>query len=71
MQHDYGRLITHVPLSLLTPALCLASARTNGLTLQDMPEPLRSTEVCVAALEDRLDVFHHVPNTWPWMCPPG
>ncbi len=61
VQHDYGRLITHVPLALLTPALCLASARANGLTLQDIPEPLRGTEVCVAALEDRHDVFHHVP----------
>lgn len=39
--HANGRLIRHVPAELLTPALCLASAQANGLTLQDITPPLR------------------------------
>ena len=62
MLHADGRLIRHVPAELLTPALCLASAQANGLTLQDIPPPLRSLEVCVAALEDQPDMFPQVPT---------
>lgn len=61
VRHDYGCLIEHVPAELLTPALCLASARTNGLSLAHIPEALRSVEVCVAALQDRWDMFPAVP----------
>ncbi len=62
VQHGHGRLIRHVPAALLTPALCLASARANGVTLQDIPPPLRTLEVCVAALEDRPELFRLVPR---------
>lgn len=51
-----------MPAELLTPALCLASAQANGLTLQDIPPPLRSLEVCVAALEDQPDLFPQIPT---------
>lgn len=62
VRHDYGCLIEEIPPALITPALCLASARTNGLSLAKIPAPLRSVEVCVAALQDRSDVFPHVPE---------
>ncbi len=62
VRHDYGCLIEEIPPALITPALCLASARTNGLSLANIPAPLRSVEVCVAALQDRSDVFPHVPE---------
>ena len=61
VRHDYGCLIEHIPADLLTPALCLASARANGLSLAHIPEGLRSVEVCVAALQDRWDMFPAVP----------
>ncbi|KRC28991.1 WG repeat-containing protein [Acidovorax sp. Root219] len=62
VRHDYGTLIEVIPPEMITPALCLVSARTNGLSLEKMPEPLRSVPVCVAALKDRSDVFPHVPE---------
>lgn len=62
VRHDYGRLIRYVPTPMLTPDLCLASARANGLSLQDIPLALRTVPVCVAALEDRPDMFHLVPQ---------
>ena len=61
VRHDYGCLIEHIPADLLTPALCLASARANGLSLAHIPEALRSVDVCVAALKDRWDMFPAVP----------
>ncbi|KQO26637.1 hypothetical protein ASF11_02835 [Acidovorax sp. Leaf76] len=62
VRHDYGCLIEHIPADMLTPALCLASARANGLSLDKIPAPLRTTEVCVAALQDRWDMFPAVPD---------
>lgn len=62
VRHDYGTLIEVIPPEMVTPALCLVSARVNGLSLEKMPEPLRSVPVCVAALKDRSDVFPHVPE---------
>lgn len=62
VRHDYGCLIEEIPPALITPELCLVSARINGLSLEKMPEPLRSVPVCVAALKDRSDVFLHVPE---------
>jgi len=62
VQHDYGCLIEEIPPELVTPELCLVSARVNGLSLEKMSEPLRSVAVCVAALKDRSDVFPHVPE---------
>lgn len=62
VRHDYGCLIEEIPPALITAELCLVSARVNGLSLEKMPEPLRSVPVCVAALKDRSDVFLHVPE---------
>ncbi len=62
VRHEYGCLIEALPPELLTPELCLVSARVNGLSLEKMPEALRSVPVCVAALKDRSDVFLHVPE---------
>jgi hypothetical protein len=62
VRHPGGRLIAHLPAALLSPALCLASAQTEGLTLQDMPPALRTVPVCAAALQSRHDVFHAVPR---------
>ncbi|MBD9392762.1 WG repeat-containing protein [Acidovorax sp. ACV01] len=61
VRHDYGCLIEHIPAGMLTPALCLASARANGLSLDKIPLALRSVDVCVAALHDRWDMFPSVP----------
>ena len=61
VRHDYGCLIEHIPAGMLTPALCLASARANGLSLDKIPLALRTTDVCVAALQDRWDMFPAVP----------
>lgn len=61
VQHDYGCLIEHIPAGMLTPALCLASVRANGLSLEKIPQALRSVEVCVAALQDRWNMFAAVP----------
>ncbi|MBV7456219.1 WG repeat-containing protein [Acidovorax sp. sif1233] len=61
VRHDYGCLIEHIPADMLTPALCLASARANGLSLDKIPAALRTTDVCVAALQDRWDMFLAVP----------
>ena len=38
------------------------SAQVNGLSLEHIPQRMRSVEVCIAALEDRPDVFTHVPD---------
>lgn len=62
VRHDYGCLIEEIPPALITPELCLVSARVNGLSLEKIPGPLRSVPVCVAALKDRSDVFLHVPE---------
>ena len=62
VRHDYGSLIEEIPPELITPELCLVSARVNGLSLEKIPEPLRSVPVCVAALKDRSDVFLQVPE---------
>lgn len=61
VRHDYGQLIAHLPEALLTPALCLSSARANGLSLACMPEAWRSTEVCIAALRDDARAWPAVP----------
>ena len=62
MRHDYGNLIEYLPEALLTPELCKVSAQVNGLSLEHIPQRMRSVEVCIAALEDRPDVFTHVPD---------
>ena len=61
VRHDYGCLIEHIPAEMLNPALCLASARANGLSLDKIPEALRTADVCVAALKDRWEMFPAVP----------
>ena len=61
VRHDYGCLIEHIPAGMLTPALCLASVRANGLSLDKVPQALRSVEVCVAALQERWNMFPAVP----------
>lgn len=62
VRHDYGCLIEHIPPALVTPELCLASARTNGLSLKKIPRPMRSVAVCVAALKESPSVFLEVPE---------
>jgi tetratricopeptide (TPR) repeat protein len=62
VQHDYGSLIEVIPESLLTLALCLESARVNGLSLEHIPERFRSIDVCVAAMDDDARAFPHVPK---------
>ncbi len=62
VRHDYGKLIEHIPEALLTPQLCLKSARANGMSLEYVPIAMRSIEVCVAALEDDSRAFSFVPD---------
>lgn len=61
VRHDYGKLIEHLPHHLLTRELCLESARTNGLSLEQIPLEWRSIDVCVAALADDSRAFLFVP----------
>ena len=62
VRHDYGKLIEHIPEALLTPQLCLKSARTNGLSLEYIPIAMRGIEVCVAAMQDDSRAFSFVPD---------
>ncbi len=62
VRHDYGQLIEVIPPALITPELCLASAQTNGLSLEHIPEPFKTVAVCAAALADDPRVFVYVPD---------
>ena len=62
VRHDYGQLVEVIPLVLLTPELCLSSARINGLSLEHIPDQFKSVDVCAAAIKDDARAFVHVPD---------
>ncbi len=59
--HSYGTLIEYLPKHLITLELCLISAKTNGLSLEHVPDEFKSIDVCVAALLDDPSCFVWVP----------
>lgn len=55
--------IQQIPEHLLTPEMCELSARNSGQSLPDIPEKMRSVDVCVNALTDFARIFAYVPET--------
>ncbi|MBC3909314.1 WG repeat-containing protein [Undibacterium umbellatum] len=62
VHHSYGKLIESIPRELLMPALCMASVKCNGMSLEFVPEEMRTVEVCIAALQEDRRVFFAVPT---------
>jgi hypothetical protein len=46
------------------PGFLLACAEENGLVLEFIPAPLRTLEVCAAALTQNAEAIRHVPRAW-------